>query len=117
MLKTRVEEDNLAMHRRQRTVVLSAAVGLMLALCSWGAVLPQALPKAVKTAPAEARLDLNQATREELLKLPGITSTWAGRILRFRPYRTKLDLLEQGVLPPPVYNRIKDYVIVHREKR
>ncbi len=62
-------------------------------------------------------MDLNHATVQELFKVPGMTRTWAGRIVRFRPYRTKLDLLEQGILPEPVYSRIKDYVIVHREKQ
>ena len=66
---------------------------------------------------AEARLDLNQASLEELLRVPGMTRTWAGRILRFRPYRTKLDLLDKGIVSAPVYNRIKDCVIVHREKQ
>jgi DNA uptake protein ComE-like DNA-binding protein len=51
---------------------------------------------------------------EELLKVPGITSTWAARIIRFRPYRTKADLLEHGVLPGDVYDRIKDSIIAHR---
>ena len=69
------------------------------------------------TAPPETRVDINQATLEELLKVPGMTRTWAGRIVRFRPYRTKQDLLDRGVLSPEVYNRIKDYVIAHREKQ
>ena len=63
------------------------------------------------------RVDINQATLDELLKIPGMTRTWAGRIVRFRPYRTKQDLLDRGVLSPEVYNRIKDYVIAHREKQ
>jgi DNA uptake protein ComE-like DNA-binding protein len=51
---------------------------------------------------------------DQLLKVPGMTSSWAGRIIRFRPYRTKADLLERGVLSGEVYDRIKDYVIAHR---
>ena len=43
-----------------------------------------------------------------------MTKSWAGRIVRFRPYRSKQDLLEHGVLPSDVYDRIKDYVIAHR---
>jgi competence protein ComEA len=66
-----------------------------------------------KPAPA-ARLDINRASVEELTKIPGITQTWAARIVRFRPYRTKADLLDRGVLPSGVYDRIKDYVIAHR---
>ena len=63
------------------------------------------------------RVDVNHATIEELLKVPGMTRTWAGRIARFRPYRTKQDLLDQGVVNGEVYNRIKDYIIAHREKQ
>jgi hypothetical protein len=37
--------------------------------------------------------------------------------VRFRPYRTKQDLFDQGVVPSEVYDRIKDYVIAHRDKQ
>ena len=66
--------------------------------------------------PPEMRVDINHATVEELLKVPGMTRTWAGRIVRFRPYRTKQDLLDQGIVSSEVYNRIKDFIIAHREK-
>ncbi len=49
------------------------------------------------------------------MKVPGMTPSWAGRIVRFRPYRTKLDLVERGVVTSQVYDQIKDYVIAHRE--
>jgi len=44
-----------------------------------------------------------------------MTRSWAGRIIRFRPYRTKQDIVERGVVPNQVYDRIKDYVIAHRK--
>jgi DNA uptake protein ComE-like DNA-binding protein len=69
------------------------------------------------TPPPEARLDVNRATLDQLLKIPGMTRSWAGRIVRFRPYHSKVDLLERGVVTSEVYNRIKDYVIAHREKQ
>jgi DNA uptake protein ComE-like DNA-binding protein len=59
-------------------------------------------------------VDINRASLQELEKVPGITPTWAARIIRFRPYRTKLDLLDQGVLTPEVYQRIRERVIAHR---
>ena len=46
-----------------------------------------------------------------------MTRTWAGRIVRFRPYRTKIELLEHGIVTSDVYDRIKDYVIAHRDKQ
>jgi DNA uptake protein ComE-like DNA-binding protein len=65
----------------------------------------------------EARIDINHAAVDELLKVPGMTRSWAGRIVRFRPYRTKQDLIDRGVLNSDVYDRIKDYVIAHRDKQ
>jgi DNA uptake protein ComE-like DNA-binding protein len=74
------------------------------------------VPQTSATAPPpEARIDINHATLNELLKVPGMTPSWAGRIVRFRPYRTKLDLLDRGVVTSKVYDRIKDYVIAHRD--
>ncbi|WP_263355262.1 ComEA family DNA-binding protein [Acidicapsa acidisoli] len=59
-------------------------------------------------------VDINRATVTELLTVPGMTASWAERIVRFRPYRTKLDLVDQGVVTPEVYQRIRDGVIAHR---
>jgi DNA uptake protein ComE-like DNA-binding protein len=76
------------------------------------------VPKTSANAPPpEARIDINHASVKELLKVPGMTPSWAGRIVRFRPYRAKDDLLERGVVTSKVYDRIKDYVIAHREKQ
>jgi DNA uptake protein ComE-like DNA-binding protein len=76
------------------------------------------LPKTSSTAPRpEMRVDINHASVDELLKVPGMTHSWAGRIVRFRPYRTKQDLVEYGVVTSQVYDRIKDYVIAHRNKQ
>jgi len=62
----------------------------------------------------EDRVDINHASVEELMKVPGMTQPWAARIVRFRPYRTKQDLVEEGVLPSAVYDRIKDSIIAHK---
>ncbi|MFZ0340609.1 MAG: helix-hairpin-helix domain-containing protein [Terracidiphilus sp.] len=75
---------------------------------------PQAASKSKPAPPPAARVDINHASVAELLKIPGVTPTWAGRIVRFRPYRTKRDLLDHGVLPADVYDRIKDWIIAHR---
>jgi len=60
-------------------------------------------------------VDLNRASLAELMRVPGITAVWAGRIVRFRPYKSKLDLLDQGVVSAEVYQRIRDRVVAHRD--
>jgi len=66
--------------------------------------------------PPDMRVDVNHASVEELMRVPGMTRSWAGRFVRFRPYRTKQDLVELGVVNSDVYERIKDYIIAHRVK-
>ena len=74
------------------------------------------MPKTSATAPPpEARIDINHASVDELAKFPCLPRSWAGRIVRFRPYRTKQDLLERGVVTGEVYKRIVDYIIAHQK--
>jgi len=42
--------------------------------------------------------------------------TWAHRIIRFKPYRTKQSLIDEGIVSLGVYHRIRDYIIVHQDK-
>jgi DNA uptake protein ComE-like DNA-binding protein len=114
------EAENEAVRARTRFTALTVAI---LGVCLVGVAQYQdrdsrGVPKTSATAPPpEERIDINHVTVGELLKAPGMTRSWAGRIVRFRPYRTKQDLLEKGVVTNEVYDRIKDYVIAHRDKQ
>lgn len=55
-------------------------------------------------------LDLNSATRDQLLTLPGLTGTDADRIIQNRPYRDKNDLLTRRLVTKAEYDRIADRV-------
>jgi hypothetical protein len=61
-----------------------------------------------------ALIDVNRATAQELMTVSGLTEVWAKRIVRYRPYRTKRDLLDHGIVPPAVYERIEGSIIAHR---
>lgn len=74
---------------------------------------PAQVAQKKKAPPPEDRVDINHATTAQLLKVPGMTQSWAGRIVRFRPYRSKDELLTRGVVSGAVYSRIKDDVIAH----
>ena len=67
------------------------------------------------SAAPEDRVDINTASLDQLLKVPGMTRTWAARIVRFRPYRAKNELLDRGIVTSAVYDRIKDYIVAHRQ--
>jgi len=69
---------------------------------------------AIRTPPASEPTDINTATLEQLIKVPGLPRTWAARIIRFRPYRGKNELLDRGIVNAEVYARIKDHIIAHR---
>jgi DNA uptake protein ComE-like DNA-binding protein len=114
------QAENGAVRTRTR---ISAATVAIVFVCLTGAAQNQdrdtrGAPKTSASAPPpEARIDINHASVVELLKVPGITRSWAERIVRYRPYRTKQDLLENGVVTGEVYDRIKDHVIAHRDKQ
>ena len=96
------------------------ALALSCALTPGMACLAQQVP-VVQTGshagPApEARVDINSATPDQLMTVPGMTRTWAERIIRYRPYRAKNELVDRGVVTSQVYNRIRDYIIAHRPK-
>lgn len=77
----------------------------------------QAAAASAHEPPPDARIDINHASIDQLMKVPGMTRPWAERIVRFRPYHTKRNLLTRGVVTSSVYDRIKDYIIAHRDKR
>jgi DNA uptake protein ComE-like DNA-binding protein len=94
-----------------------AAIAVICALSTAPVSIACEFPQIAAGAPApEARVDINAASLEQLLKVPGMTHTWAVRIIRFRPYRAKNDLADRGVVSSKVYDRIKDYIIAHRSK-
>jgi DNA uptake protein ComE-like DNA-binding protein len=80
------------------------------------AAAPEAAHAARPIPPPDARVDINHASLAALVGLPGMTPVWARRIVRFRPYHAKNDLLNRGVLPSSVYDRIKNDIIAHRNK-
>jgi mono/diheme cytochrome c family protein/DNA uptake protein ComE-like DNA-binding protein len=56
-------------------------------------------------------VDLNSASKETLMELPGLTERDAENIIKERPYRSTLQFKIRGVISPELYGRIADRII------
>lgn len=59
-------------------------------------------------------LDLNSATKGQLLSLPGLTSAEADRVIAARPYSDPRELVTRHIIPKTEYDKIADRVTAKR---
>ena len=75
------------------------------------------VPAMAQTRPAAAPaasgslIDLNSASRDDLMSLDGIGEVRADAIIRSRPFKAKTDLVERRLMPEALYDKISDKVM------
>jgi DNA uptake protein ComE-like DNA-binding protein len=60
---------------------------------------------------SDKTININKASREDLLSLPGVTEHEADRIIAERPFDNAHDLVRRRVLSEAEYGKIRDRVI------
>jgi competence protein ComEA len=79
---------------------------------------PGTAPKPAATAPASTvkQIDINKASKKELMTLPGIGDVYADRIIKGRPFKGKDDIMSDKVgVPQATYDKIKDMIIAKQK--
>ncbi len=59
-------------------------------------------------------LDINTASKGELMSLPGMTIPWTIALMEGRPYNQPSDLLTKKILPKTEYDKISDRITVKK---
>jgi len=75
---------------------------------------PGAKAKAPKPAANVKPVDINSASKKELMKLPGIKDAEADKIIAGRPYLTKAHLVTHNIIDQGTYEGLK-YLVVARQ--
>jgi competence protein ComEA len=105
-----------------RNAALLCAMSLManMAFAQGASASPSPSPSkkgSSKTSTTKAKpVDVNSATKEQLMEVPGIGDATAQKIVDGRPYKTKKDLVTKGILTQAQYDKMKDMLVAHGGK-
>jgi len=120
--------------KRFTMAIAAAAFAAALAVSAFaqqGSATQPATPATPATEPAKAapaersahkgtahaamhKTDINSASREDLMKLPGITDAVADKIIAARPFKSRAELASKKVLTAKEYAKIRTMVIAHQ---
>ena len=92
-------------------VLLAAAALAFGAVGAFLDAFAQGAGRPTPAAPASSLIDLNSASRDDLMTLDGIGEVRADAIIRARPFRAKTELVERRLIPEALYEKLADKVM------
>jgi len=63
------------------------------------------------------KIDINSASKADLMKLEGVGDATSDKIIAGRPYHSKRDLLTRKIVNQATYNKISDKIVAHAPAR
>jgi DNA uptake protein ComE-like DNA-binding protein len=64
-----------------------------------------------KAAAATALIDINSASKADLMTLTGVGDAYSQKIIDGRPYARKDQLVSKKIIPQATYDKIKDLIV------
>jgi DNA uptake protein ComE-like DNA-binding protein len=64
-----------------------------------------------KEAAKASMVDINSATKDELVALPGIGDAYAQKIIDGRPYSNKAQVVSKKIVPKATYDQVKSQIV------
>ena len=95
-------------------LVSIAMIGALAGLPSFAYAQTAKTPPATTTvAPAVKAepMDINTATKDQLMTLDGIGEARSDAIIKGRPYKAKNELADKKIVPQKVYDTIKEQIV------
>ena len=77
---------------------------------------PAAESKMAPAAKADDKIDINTATKEQLMAFKGIGDKYSDKIIAGRPYAKKDQLVSKNILPEATYKNISAQIIASQPK-